>query len=190
MLGYALVHIARFRDEDRPAWAGHLGVGAAGGVQAGAGYLQKTGDSTFTPVPPGELEERTLPVRDDPKGRTVTPTDDRLGPVTLTFSPERANLYAGLGLSLLLGVGAAAVWAAGGDGTTPDGRFCRWAALASASLRGHLPRRHGVPRPPKCGSPATGAPPPVLGGDGRGAVVGRHRPPPRGQRRTGRTPTP
>jgi hypothetical protein len=38
MLGYAMAHIAWFRDEDRPAWAKSLR------------YLQKTQDSTFVPV--------------------------------------------------------------------------------------------------------------------------------------------
>ena len=46
MLGYALAHVAWFRDEDRPAWTKYLGWAFRQGLR----YLQKTGDSTFQPV--------------------------------------------------------------------------------------------------------------------------------------------
>ena len=43
MLGYAMAHIAWFRDEDRPAWARAPRLGAAGGVQAGAALPPEDG---------------------------------------------------------------------------------------------------------------------------------------------------
>jgi hypothetical protein len=50
MLGYAMAHIAWFRDEDRPAWARHLRWAPHAVFKQGLRYLQKTGDSTFRPV--------------------------------------------------------------------------------------------------------------------------------------------
>jgi hypothetical protein len=50
MLGYALGHIAWFRDEDWPAWANHLRWTPRAVFKEGLRYLQKTADSTFRPV--------------------------------------------------------------------------------------------------------------------------------------------
>ena len=50
MLGYAMAHVAWFRDEDWPAWAKHLGWVRRSVFKQGLRYLQKTGDSTFQPV--------------------------------------------------------------------------------------------------------------------------------------------
>jgi hypothetical protein len=50
MFGYALAHVAWFRDEDRPAWARHLRWAPRGTFKQGLHYLQKTNDSTFKPV--------------------------------------------------------------------------------------------------------------------------------------------
>jgi len=50
MLGYAMAHIAWFRDEDRPAWAKALRWAPRAVFKQGLRYLQKTADSTFKPV--------------------------------------------------------------------------------------------------------------------------------------------
>jgi hypothetical protein len=50
MFGYALAHVAWFRDEDRPTWAKHLRWAPRGTFKQGLRYLQKTTDSTFKPV--------------------------------------------------------------------------------------------------------------------------------------------
>ena len=50
MLGYALAHMAWFRDEDRPKWANALGWVARGVFKQGLRYLQTTADSSFKPV--------------------------------------------------------------------------------------------------------------------------------------------
>ncbi len=50
MLGYALAHIAWFRDEERPAWAQHLRWTPRSVFKEGLRYLLKTADSTFRPV--------------------------------------------------------------------------------------------------------------------------------------------
>jgi hypothetical protein len=50
MLGYALAHIAWFRDEDRPAWAKHLRWAPRAVFKQGLRYLHKTGGSAFQPV--------------------------------------------------------------------------------------------------------------------------------------------
>jgi len=50
MLGYAMAHIAWFRDEDRPDWARHLRWTPRSVFKEGLRYLQKTGDSRFKPV--------------------------------------------------------------------------------------------------------------------------------------------
>jgi hypothetical protein len=50
MFGYALAHLAWFRDEDRPAWAGALRPAPRAVFKQGLRYLQKTADSTFRPV--------------------------------------------------------------------------------------------------------------------------------------------
>jgi len=50
MLGYALAHIAWFRDEERPAWAQHLRWTPRSVFKEGLRYLLKTADSTFQPV--------------------------------------------------------------------------------------------------------------------------------------------
>jgi hypothetical protein len=50
MLGYALAHIAWFRDDERPEWVRHLRWTPRAVFKQGLRYLQKTGDSTFKPV--------------------------------------------------------------------------------------------------------------------------------------------
>jgi hypothetical protein len=50
MLGYAMAHIAWFRDEQRPAWAQHLRWAQRAVFKQGLRYLQETADSTFKPV--------------------------------------------------------------------------------------------------------------------------------------------
>lgn len=50
MLGYAMAHIAWFRDEGRPAWAKALRWAPRAVFKQGLRYLQKTQDSTFQPV--------------------------------------------------------------------------------------------------------------------------------------------
>ena len=50
MLGYALAHLAWFRDEQRPKWANALGWVARGVFKQGLRYLQTTADSSFKPV--------------------------------------------------------------------------------------------------------------------------------------------
>jgi hypothetical protein len=50
MAGYAMAHIAWFRDEERPAWSKHLRWAPRGVFKQGLNYLCKTADSTFQPV--------------------------------------------------------------------------------------------------------------------------------------------
>jgi hypothetical protein len=50
MLGYALAHVAWFRDEPRPAWAKHLRWAQRAVFNQGLNYLQRTNDSRFQPV--------------------------------------------------------------------------------------------------------------------------------------------
>jgi hypothetical protein len=50
MLGYALAHLAWFRDEARPAWAKALRWAPHAVFKQGLRYLQATADSTFKPV--------------------------------------------------------------------------------------------------------------------------------------------
>jgi hypothetical protein len=50
MAGYALAHMAWFRDEDRPDWAKWLRWTPRGVFRQGLRYLQKTADSRFRPV--------------------------------------------------------------------------------------------------------------------------------------------
>ncbi len=50
MLGYALAHIAWFRDEHRPAWVKHLRWAPRAVFKEGLRFLEKTSDSTFKPV--------------------------------------------------------------------------------------------------------------------------------------------
>jgi hypothetical protein len=50
MLGYAMAHVAWFRDEERPAWAKALRWAPRAVFKEGLRFLQKTGDSTFKPV--------------------------------------------------------------------------------------------------------------------------------------------
>ncbi len=50
MLGYALAHLAWFRDESPPAWARSLRWAQRAVFKQGLRYLQKTDDSTFKPV--------------------------------------------------------------------------------------------------------------------------------------------
>jgi hypothetical protein len=50
MLGYAMAHIAWFRDEDSPSWAKHLRWAPRAVFKQGLRYLIKTGNSQFKPV--------------------------------------------------------------------------------------------------------------------------------------------
>ncbi len=50
MIGYALAHLAWFRDEDRPAWARHLRWTPRAVFKQGLNYLSQTANSTFKPV--------------------------------------------------------------------------------------------------------------------------------------------
>jgi hypothetical protein len=50
MLGYALAHIAWFRDEEHPAWAKALRWAPRAVFKQGLRYLNETADSTFKPV--------------------------------------------------------------------------------------------------------------------------------------------
>ena len=50
MLGYAMAHIAWFRDEDWPPWASHLRWAPRAVFKQGLRYLHHTADSTFKPV--------------------------------------------------------------------------------------------------------------------------------------------
>jgi len=50
MLGYALAHIAWFRDEEWPAWAKALRWAPRSVFKQGLRYLRETADSTFKPV--------------------------------------------------------------------------------------------------------------------------------------------
>jgi hypothetical protein len=50
MIGYALAHIAWFRDESHPAWAKHLRWVPRSVFKQGLRYLDKTAGSTFVPV--------------------------------------------------------------------------------------------------------------------------------------------
>jgi hypothetical protein len=49
MFGYALAHLAWFRDEPKPTWAKRLNAGARGNLKQGIRYLFETGDSAFYP---------------------------------------------------------------------------------------------------------------------------------------------
>jgi hypothetical protein len=50
MLGYALAHIAWFRDEEKPAWTSHLRWAPRAVFKQGLRYLLRTTDSTFKPI--------------------------------------------------------------------------------------------------------------------------------------------
>lgn len=50
MLGYAMAHIAWFRDEDRSSWVKHLRWAQRAVFKQGLRFLRKTADSTFKPV--------------------------------------------------------------------------------------------------------------------------------------------
>jgi hypothetical protein len=50
MIGYALAHIAWFRDESHPEWAKRLGWVPRSVFKSGFRYLERTGDSNFQPV--------------------------------------------------------------------------------------------------------------------------------------------
>ncbi len=50
MLGYALAHIAWFRDEVKPAWASHLRWAPRAVFKQGLRFLLRTADSTFKPI--------------------------------------------------------------------------------------------------------------------------------------------
>lgn len=49
MYGYALAHMAWFRNERQPDWSRHLRLDARASFKQGLNYLWKTGDSTFKP---------------------------------------------------------------------------------------------------------------------------------------------
>ncbi|MCI0464656.1 MAG: hypothetical protein L0Z62_47635 [Gemmataceae bacterium] len=49
MFGYALAHLAWFREERKPAWARHLNMEARANLKQGLRYLWETGDSAFRP---------------------------------------------------------------------------------------------------------------------------------------------
>ena len=49
MFGYALGHLAWFREERKPPWAKHLRLAARTNLQQGLRFLAGTGDSTFKP---------------------------------------------------------------------------------------------------------------------------------------------
>ena len=49
MFGWALAHLAWFRDEQKPSWARHLSSGAKANLYQGLRYLSKTGDTTYQP---------------------------------------------------------------------------------------------------------------------------------------------
>jgi hypothetical protein len=50
MAGYAMAHIAWFRDEERPVWANALRWAPRAVFKQGLRFLQKTAESTFKPV--------------------------------------------------------------------------------------------------------------------------------------------
>jgi hypothetical protein len=50
MFGYALAHLAWFRDEEGLTWARYLRWAPRGTFKQGLRYLQKTNDSTFKPI--------------------------------------------------------------------------------------------------------------------------------------------
>src|SRR5205085_10807583 len=50
MSGYAMAHIAWFRDEQWPPWARHLRWAPRAVFKQGLRYLHHTADSTFKPV--------------------------------------------------------------------------------------------------------------------------------------------
>src|SRR5262249_29761034 len=50
MLGYAMAHIAWFRDEAKPSWSKALRWAPRAVFKEGLRYLQETADSTFQPV--------------------------------------------------------------------------------------------------------------------------------------------
>lgn len=49
MFGYALAHVAWFREEERPVWAKHLESGARANLKQGLRFLWRTRDSSFCP---------------------------------------------------------------------------------------------------------------------------------------------
>jgi hypothetical protein len=50
MFGYALAHLAWFRNERKPTWARRLHAGARANLKQGIRYLFETGDSAFYPA--------------------------------------------------------------------------------------------------------------------------------------------
>jgi hypothetical protein len=61
MLGYALAHLAWFRDEQRPAWAKHLRWAPRAVFKQGLRFLDRTGDSSFKPVRLRRSSRETTP---------------------------------------------------------------------------------------------------------------------------------
>jgi hypothetical protein len=50
MLGYALAHLAWFRDERRPKWARYLRWAPRSVFKQGLRYLEETAGSSFKPI--------------------------------------------------------------------------------------------------------------------------------------------
>jgi hypothetical protein len=60
MFGYALAHIAWFREERKPSWARYLSLGARANLKQGLRFLWQTGDSSFRP-PHSRLDPKWNP---------------------------------------------------------------------------------------------------------------------------------
>jgi hypothetical protein len=56
LYGYALAHVAWFREERKPAWAKYLHPSARANLSQGLRYLWETGNSTFRPPHAGRVD--------------------------------------------------------------------------------------------------------------------------------------